>query len=204
MERKKIFITIPYFLPANPAGETVKFVSGFINEFEEEIDYFIICQDIDTNGAELENIIANEWVDYNNHCKVWYTKPEKVSDTIVKQVEIIKPDLLFIVGFFSWHFNMVPLLFCKGPQKIISTNGLLYPQNHKQNKWGRKVFLSIFKLLEYHYKVDFQVTNEDERNFIVDYFNNVPNVFITEIFENTEKIKAQYLQMFRLSTDEKK
>lgn len=204
MAPKKIFITIPYFLPANPTGETVKFVSGFVDEFEEEIDYFIICQDIDINGAELENIVANKWVDYNSHSKVWYTSPEKVSDTIVKQIEIIKPDILFIVGFFSWHFNMVPLLFCKGPRKVISTIGLLVPQTRKQNKWGRKVFLSVFKLLEYHYNVDFQVINEDERDFILDYFKKIPNVFIAEIFENTGKINAQYRQMFKLSTIEKK
>lgn len=121
----------------------------------------------------------------------------------MKQVEILKPDILFICDYFSWHFNMVPLLFCKVPGKIISTTGLLDPQNRKQNKWGRKFFLSIFKLLEYHYKVDFQVTNENERDFILDYFKRIPNVFIAEIFENTEKIKTQYRRMFKLSTIEK-
>ena len=113
MPIKKIFITIPWFLPAFRAGGPVQSVANLVKEFQEGIEYFIFCGDVDLNGAELENIETNQWTRFNDHTQVWYARPERLSDTLVKLVETEKPDILFIIGLFSWHFNIVPMMFCK-------------------------------------------------------------------------------------------
>ena len=184
MTPKKIFITIPWFVPAYRAGGPVQSIANLIKEFRKGVQYFIFCGDVDLNGAELENIHTNEWITYNECTKVWYAKPDKISDTLVKQVELQKPEIVFIIGLFSWHFNIVPMLFCKGPRKILSTRGMLHPGALAQKKWKKKVYLQLFKLLEYQYKVDFHATDEEEANYIRNYFEEPARVFVAGNFPN--------------------
>ncbi len=178
----KIFITIPWFVPAFRAGGPIQSVANLVKEFREGVEYLIFCGDTDLNGAELENIETNKWVRYNENTQVWYARPEKTSDTLVKLVEAEKPDFLFIIGIFSWHFNMVPIIFCKGPKKILSTRGMLHPGALSQKKWKKKIFLQLFKLLEYHYKVSFHATDEEEKIFIRNYFGGVAKVSVAGNF----------------------
>jgi glycosyltransferase involved in cell wall biosynthesis len=188
---KKIFITIPWFLPAFRAGGPVQSIANLVREFSEDVQYFIFCGDMDLNGAELENIEINKWIEYNNYTKVWYNGPDKISDTLVKQVENIKPDILYIIGLFSWHYNIVPLLFCKGPKKILSTRGMLHPGALSQKKWKKKFFLQSFKLLEYHHSVHFHATDEEEKEYIVRQFGQPAKIFVAGNFPN--KISPQPL-----------
>ena len=167
---KKIFITIPWFVPAFRAGGPVQSVANLVKEFQQGVEYFVFTSDTDLNGAELEGIEINQWLRYNEHTRVWYAGPEKISDSLVKQVELIKPDTIFIIGLFSWHFNIVPMLFCKGMRKILSTRGMLHPGALTQKKWKKKVYLQLFKLLEYQYKVDFHATDEEEAEYIRNYW----------------------------------
>jgi glycosyltransferase involved in cell wall biosynthesis len=180
----KIFISIPWFLPAFRAGGPIQSISNLVKEYNENIDYFIFCGDTDLNGAALENVTTGAWVPFNQHTKVWYSEQDKISDSIVKQVETIKPDVLFIVGMFSWHFNIVPLIFCKAPRKIISTRGMMHPGALSQKKWKKKIYLLVFKLLEYHHKVYFHATDEEEKKFIADYFGGVATTFVAGNFPN--------------------
>ena len=179
----KIFITIPWFLPAFRAGGPVQSIANLVKEFHEDVEYFIFCGDTDLNGAALE-IETGKWLNYNDHTRVWYSGPEKISDSMVKQVEEIKPDILYIIGMFSWHFNMVPLLFCKAPKKILSTRGMLHPGALSQKKWKKKIYLEIFKLLAYHHKVCFHATDEEENKYISKYFGKAATIFTAGNFPN--------------------
>ncbi|RNI32166.1 glycosyltransferase [Hanamia caeni] len=180
----KIFITIPWFLPAFKAGGPVQSVANLVKEFHEGVEFLIFCGDVDLNGAELQNITANQWTQFNDHTRVWYAGPEKISDTLVKLVEKEKPDLLFIIGMFSWHYNIVPLMFCKGTKKILSTRGMLHPGALAQKKWKKRAYLQLFKLLEYHYKVSFHATDKEEAGFIRNFFGEVARVFVAGNFPN--------------------
>jgi glycosyltransferase involved in cell wall biosynthesis len=159
-------------------------VANLVKELHEEVTFFIFCGDTDLNGAELENITKGKWVPYNEHTKVWYSQAGNVSDSMVKQVEILKPDILYIIGMFSWHFNMVPLLFCKGPKKILSARGMLHPGALSQKRWKKRIYLQCFKLLEYHYKVLFHATDEEENKYIKNYFGEAATVCTAGNFPN--------------------
>lgn len=180
----KIFITIPWFLPAFRAGGPVQSIANLVKECDEGVEYFIFCGDIDLNGAELENIETNKWSEYNDHTKVWYNGLDKISDYLVKQVEFIKPDILFIIGLFSWHYNIVPILFCKGPKKILSARGMLHPGALSQKKWKKRIYLQLFKLLEYHHSIHFHATDEEEKNYIISRFGKPASVFVAGNFPN--------------------
>jgi glycosyltransferase involved in cell wall biosynthesis len=180
----KIFITIPWFLPAFRAGGPIQSIANLVREFHQDIEYFIFCGDTDLNGGELANIITGEWISYNDYTKVWYAQPDKVSDSLVTQVEEIKPDILYIIGIFSWHYNIVPLLYCKAPKKILSTRGMLHPGALSQKKWKKRIYLEIFKLLKQHRKVYFHATDEEENKYINKYLGEEATIFIAGNFSN--------------------
>src|SRR6185437_1663744 len=192
----KIFITIPWFLPAFRAGGPVQSVANLVKEFHEGIEYFIFCGDTDVNGAELGDILTNQWIPFNEYTQVWYAGPEKISDTLVKQVENVKPDILFIIGLFSWHYNIVPMMFCKGTKKILSTRGMLHPGALSQKRWKKKIYLQLFKLLEYQYKVVFHATDLEEGNYISSYFGKPANVMVAGNFPN----KVSFIPIEKKST----
>lgn len=180
----KIFITIPWFIPAFRAGGPIQSIANLVKEFHEEVEYNIFCSDTDLNGGCIENITTGKWVSFNNHTHVWYAGQEKISDILVKQVEAIKPDVLYIIGIFSWHFNIVPLLFCKVPKKILSARGMLHPGALSQKNWKKKIYLHLFKLLEYHYKVIFHATDAIEENYIRKHFGEPAIIKIAGNFPN--------------------
>jgi glycosyltransferase involved in cell wall biosynthesis len=183
----KIFITIPWFVPAFRAGGPIQSVANLVKEYTDA-EYYIFCSDTDLNGSALENITTGKWMPFNDHTKVWYSQHEKISESLVKQVEAIKPAVIYIIGVFSWHFNMVPLLYCKAPKKILSTRGMLHPGALSQKKWKKKIYLHVFKLLEYHHKIIFHATDEEEHGFIRNRFGAPAVIFTAGNFPN--KISA--------------
>ncbi len=159
-------------------------IANLVKEFKEGGQYYIFCSDTDLNGAGLENISTGQWTKFNDHTLVWYANHEKISDSLVKQVETIKPDVLYIIGIYSWHFNIVPLLYCKAPKKILSTRGMLHPGALSQKKWKKKIYLTVFKLMEYQHKVQFHATDAEEQQYISNYFGKDVGISIAGNFSN--------------------
>lgn len=162
----KIFITIPWFLPAFRAGGPIQSISNLVKEFRDEVCFYIFCSDTDLNGGALTEIRTGEWITFNAHTKVWYAAPSKISETLLKQVERVKPDILYIEGMYSWHFNIVPLIYCKAPKKIVSANGMLHPGALSQKRWKKMLYLQLFKALDFQLKVDFHASDAAEAGFI--------------------------------------
>lgn len=179
----KIFITIPWFLPAFRAGGPIQSVANLIKELQGDYEFYIFCGDTDLNGAAL-NVATNRWLQYGQNTQIYYAAPPKISDALVKQTETIKPDIIYIIGLFSWHFNIVPLMFVKGIRKIISTRGMLHPGALTQKKWKKKIFLHLFKLFEYHYKVHFHATDDQEALFIRNFFGKEIKIYEASNFPN--------------------
>lgn len=179
----KIFITIPWFLPAFRAGGPIQSIANLVKELSNDFEFYIFCSDTDLNGAAIE-VQTNSWLNYSQNVKVYYAAPPKISDALVKEAERIKPEIVYIVGLFSWHFNIVPLLFIKGTRKILSARGMLHPGALTQKKWKKKIFLHLFKLFEYHYKVHFHATDQEEADYIQNFFGEKINVGVASNFPN--------------------
>ncbi len=167
-----IFITIPWFVPAYKAGGPIQSIANLVNTFSENVEYNIFCGDTDLNNEPLQNITKGEWLPFNNNAKVWYAHKENLSETLTKQIEILKPDVVYIIGLFNWHFNIVPLLFVKANRKIISVRGMLHPGALTQKKWKKRIFLEVLKVVGVAKKVTFHATDETEVAFIKEEFGS--------------------------------
>jgi glycosyltransferase involved in cell wall biosynthesis len=161
-----IFITIPWFHPAFKAGGPVQSISNMVNELREGYQFFIFCGDTDLNGLPITIRSSNEWVPYNDHTKVWYARKKHRSQQLKEQVKIIQPDIVYMVGFFSWHFTLVPLLFTKVPQKILSVRGMLHLGALRQKSWKKELYIRFIKLTGKHKRCVFQASDTTEAGFI--------------------------------------
>ena len=182
MARLSIFICIPWFHPAFRAGGPVQSISNMVHEMNRDIDFYIFCANTDLNNTTLDNIEINKWIPYNEHTMVWYAGPENRSEAILKQATFIKPDILYIIGIFSWHFNIVPLIFSSVEKKIVSVRGMLHPGALSQKKWKKKIFLLCWKILRLQRKVSFHATDEIEEKYIRQVFGEEVNISIAANF----------------------
>ncbi len=160
---KTIIICIPWFHPAYKAGGPIQSIANMVEQFHEKISYKIFCSNTDLNGTVL-SVPVNNWVKYNENTQVWYTSKNKRSITLLKkEIKNSKADILFINGIYSWYFNLVPLLLCKIPRKIVSARGMLHPGALSQKHFKKKVYLTLWKMLGLHKRCDFHASNEEEK-----------------------------------------
>ncbi len=187
-----VFITIPWFLPAYRAGGPIQSIAHLVTNFKKDVEYRIICGDTDLNGEPLHGIVKNEWTAFNAYTKVWYAEKDNLSDVICKQIEQLQPDTIYIIGLFSWHFNIVPMLFCNAARKIVSVRGMLHPGALSQKKIKKRFFLTGLKFFGVARKIVFHATNEGEAQFIKDEFGIDANVVVAGNFSKqmTEQIAA--------------
>ena len=174
-----IFITIPWFTPAYRAGGPVQSILNLVSNFNAGAEFRIFCGNKDLNGEILTGIETDKWTVFNDHTQVWYAS-EEVSKMLTEQAEKLKPEVLFITGIFSWHYNIVPLLFCKAPLKILSARGMLHAGALAQKKIKKKVFLTALKLAGIGRKVVFHATNEAELGFIKATFGSATKVAVAQ------------------------
>ncbi len=108
----------------------------------------------------------DKWVRYAGNTEVWYASKNNLLPVLQKEINKDAPAYLFIMGIYSWRFNVKPLLFCKGVKKIISVRGMLHPGALSQKSFKKKIYLSLWKLLGLHKKNIFHATDEKERDYI--------------------------------------
>lgn len=174
-----VFISIPWFIPAYRAGGPIQSLANLINNFKSGIEYRVFCGSKDLNGEPL-NVETGKWIPYNEQTMVWYAPDENISRSLTEQTEILKPGVIFIIGLFSWHYNIVPLLFSKAPKKILSVRGMLHPGALRGKKAKKRIFLEALKLWGITKKTIFHATDETEKLFIQNEFGMESNIAIAE------------------------
>jgi glycosyltransferase involved in cell wall biosynthesis len=167
---KKIFISIPWFSPAFKAGGPVQSISNMVNQLKEGYEFYIYSSNADLHGLPLHITETDSWCNYNANTKVWYAGRNDRSKNLVEQVGMIKPDKLFIIGIFDWHFNLVPLFFCKGVHKILSARGMLHPGALSQKAVKKKTFLQLMKWFGLTKRCSFHATDTVEAGYIRNHF----------------------------------
>jgi glycosyltransferase involved in cell wall biosynthesis len=177
-----IFISIPWFYPAFRAGGPVQSVANMVTELNEGYDFYIFCGNKDLNDISLDNIETGKWVPFNNHTKIWYAEDKERSCTLTQLVESIKPHHILIIGLYSWHFNIVPLLFCKSASKILSVRGMLHDGALAQKSAKKKIFIGLFKLFGLQHRLSFHATDETEKNIIYARMGEHVKVFVAGNF----------------------
>jgi glycosyltransferase involved in cell wall biosynthesis len=185
-----IFISIPWFLPAYKAGGPIQSIANLINNYTENIEYKIFCGNTDLNNEPLQNIEEDKWIQYNGNTKVWYASKNKASTNLKAQVQILQPDVIFIIGIFSWQYNIVPLLFCKSKKKILSVRGMLHAGALSQKRFKKRLFLHLLKLVNIKKNTSFHATDNAEAAFIKKEFGEAAQIYVAGNFAKAIQHKS--------------
>ena len=166
-----VFITIPWFLPAYKAGGPIQSIANLIANYKIDIAYKIYTSTRDLDGLKLEGIAENTWVKYNDWAEVFYAS--NTNKKILKnEIALAKPDVLFIIGIFSWHYNILPMLLPFKNKKILSVRGMLHPGALSQKSMKKSIFLRLLNWIKIKDKVIFHATDLDEVMHIQNVFGN--------------------------------
>jgi glycosyltransferase involved in cell wall biosynthesis len=177
-----IFISIDWFHPAYKAGGPVQSVANLVNNYgDERVNFKIFCSNADRDGSIHQGIVFDEWVYYNDRTQVWYASRNSLS-AIRRSINSSGAAVLFVIGIYSWYFNLLPLLVGKVPVKLISVRGMLHAGALSQKSWKKKIYLFAWKLAGIHRRYAFHATDLAEKTFIQQVFGEQPTVFVAGNF----------------------
>ena len=204
---KTVFISIDWFHPAYKAGGPVQSIANLVEQYcHEQVNFKIFCSNTDFDGITNKGVPFDEWYQYNDFTQVWYAAKKTLSIDLIKRIiNNTKPDFIFIIGIYSWYFNLVPLLFCTSPMKIISVRGMLHPGALSQKYFKKQIFLFFCRLYNFSCRYYFHATNIYEKSFIRKVYGNDSRVYIAGNFPREFKFqpilykKTNYLKMVSIA-----
>ncbi len=175
-----VSICIDWFHPAYKAGGPVQSIANLVNQYRPVgLRYKIFCSNADLDGTINAGVTFDQWVPYNQFTEVWYASKASLSAKLVHAtIKACKPDILLVIGIYSLYFNLLPLLLCKVPVKIISVRGMLHAGALSQKSLKKKIYLAIWKLAGIHRRYFFHATDTVEKGFIRQTFGQQARVFV--------------------------
>lgn len=191
--KKRVLIFYDHFYPAYKAGGPVQSLVNLIRQMHQQLDFFVVCKPHEMNETGvLPGIKVNEWNNWEQIAKVMYWNYRESSrNTLQDLYKEVRPDIIFINGLFSLHFNLLPLraaISFNGKYNdckvVLSARGMLHPGALSQKKFKKKIFLFLFKLFGWQHKVQWHATDEQELKFIQQQFGELTNIKVAGNFPN--------------------
>ncbi len=197
-------------MPGNKAGGPVKSVYSLLNLLKDEFDFFIVTVNCDL-GTDIpyENLKSNVWVKKNETTVYYFSKSELNKQNLIKVINEIKPDIVYLNSFWSFYFSILPLWLKKQNKiegkLILAPRGMLGGGALSLKSVKKKTFMFMSKIFGLHEGVLFHATTINEEKEIQQFFRNAKikvasNVNSTLALKNkaTDK-KAGELRLFFLS-----
>ena len=191
--KKRVLILYDHFYPAYKAGGPVQSLVNLIRQMHQQLDFFVVCKPHEMNESEVfPGIKVNEWNNWEQIAKVMYWNYKGASQNSLQELyKEVRPDIIFINGLFSLHFNLLPLRAAisfsskyKDCKVVLSARGMLHPGALSQKKFKKKIFLIFFKLFGWQHKVQWHATDEQELKFIQQQFGELTNIKVAGNFPN--------------------
>jgi len=193
-KKKKILISIDWFLPGTKSGGPVRSYANIIEHFKSEFDFYIITRNTDyCESVPYVNIKSDVWSRFNESTQIYYISKGNLNIKKLKEIYASKPfDIALINGIYSLYFSILPMFLLKSYpiKKIVSARGMLNSQAFSVKRKKKKIFLFLAKVIGLYKKVYFHATNKMEATKIKN-----------ELGANTKVIIAPNLH--RLSSDRK-
>lgn len=166
---KKIFISIDWFLPGTAAGGPVRSIYNLVQQLKG-YEFYILTSNTDYNSSVVyEGIKANTWTKFNENTSVYYSSHRNQNvKQYSKLLKAINPDFVYIQGMYSSKFSILPIRAAKKLQKpiVVAPRGMLSQQSLRHKTLKKRVFIWVAKNILGYNNLNYQATNEDEKNDI--------------------------------------
>lgn len=163
--KKKILITIDWFLPGTKSGGPVRSYANMLDHLGAYFDFYVITRDTDfLSDAAYKGIQSNAWNTINDHTQIYYFSKEALNKRNLKALlDNTEFDVAYINGIYSWYFSILPVMLLKNRRNVlVSARGMLNPQAFSVKPFKKKVFLAIANMFNLYKGVTFHATNKEE------------------------------------------
>jgi glycosyltransferase involved in cell wall biosynthesis len=167
-----------YYLPSVKGGGPIQSIKSIVNNFSDDIDFFIVAADRDLgDNKPFDNIVIDKWTKVGN-TQVYYTNLSLFNWRKIKKIiEDLDCDILYLNSFFSFIDSIIPIFLHKF--KVISNIKIILAPRGQFSKgalslksWKKKVFVRSSKLLNLHENIEWHATTEIEKKEIISIFGN--------------------------------
>jgi len=166
--KKRILITIDWFLPGYKAGGPIQSCANLIAHLKDEFAFYVMTRNTDYTSEEpYPGIPANTWYHLEEGVQVYYFSADTLSYTSLKEVIRNLPfDVIYINGIFSKYFSLFPLLIARRylhVPVVVAARGMFAPGAVNVKPGKKKAFFYVAKRLKLYAHTIFHATNEAER-----------------------------------------
>ncbi|HHB94206.1 MAG TPA: glycosyltransferase [Campylobacterales bacterium] len=182
---KKLLIVTRWYLPAVKSGGTVRSLIALVDRLKDSFDIIIITSDRDLGAVEPYKNIEFDTLIRKDGIGIIYLSSINVSN-MHKYMKMINPDILYINSFFDITTQSIMVLKLL---KLIKADIILAPRGElafgalsiKPTK--KKIYLTIYKLLNMSKNITFHATSKEDLSDIKKIFpsNNI------EIIQNLKE-----------------
>lgn len=168
-DKKKILITIDWFLPGYTSGGPVRSIANMVEQLNE-FSFYILTRNTDYCSTETyTNVDHNTWVKHSENTMVYYLSEEKSTKARFKNIILkIAPDVMYINGIYSKQFSIWPLELANKHRlkHIVAVRGMLSPHALAVKTLKKRVFLDLMNLKRAYRHTTFHATHADEAEHI--------------------------------------
>ena len=177
--KKKILCFVDWYLPGYKAGGPIRSISNFVENFGEEFDIYIFCQDRDLSDKyHYSNVNIDNWNKVGK-ANVFYASRKNLGIRgLFQMLNKTQYDILHLNSFFSPRFTILPLLIRKFFLSskipcIISPKGNFSPEALKLKSLKKKIYIKLFKLLNLKKDLTWMASSEHEKKDIIHSIGNI-------------------------------
>lgn len=171
----KVLIFYDHFAPAWKAGGPVQSLVNLVEATGDTYQYFVCCAAHEMHEtAPLPGVKVNRWNEWRGKAQVFYRQRGLYADLSPSALlQAVQPSVVYINGIYSLHYNWLPFWSAiryrnvqKPPTIVVAARGMLHPGALAQKAWKKRIFLWLFKMSGWQYRVRWHATDAMEAAYI--------------------------------------
>jgi glycosyltransferase involved in cell wall biosynthesis len=184
MNKKKILICTPKYLPGFKGGGPIQSIANLADVLKKTFDVYIYTSDRDLGDSKpYNNVFINTWNDFNGY-KVFYASIEKNKMQIIKIIKKGNFDIVYLNSFFSFWFSIIIVIaacfkMIKTKMIVIAPRGELSDGAFNIKRYKKKLYLIFFKWCYMSSYIKWHATSIDEMNYIRKRINKYVEIVIS-------------------------
>lgn len=206
-----------FFSPAFKGGGVIRSLDNLCKSLSERCELYVYTSHTDLGSSVALSVESDQWVNYSPNVKVWYSQAStRGLGQIRTLLMAIRPDVVYINGMFTPAFVLFPLLVHKrlpfSARWVIAPRGMLQQGALSVKPFKKKLYLSLFKLLNLQRDIHWHATDGQEIVDIRSVFgqeakaaiaSNLPNMHFGNVLRLEKRVGQVHLVFISLITAKK-
>tara|TARA_B100001093_G_scaffold132296_1_gene124843 strand:- start:6464 stop:7624 length:1161 start_codon:yes stop_codon:yes gene_type:complete len=174
--KKKILCFLTVYIPGFKFGGPIRTIKNFVDNFGDEFEIKIICQDCDYLDIKpYKNVKSDNWTKVGKASVFYASKKTLNFNGIASLLKNTSHELLYLNSFFNFKFTILPLFlrYLKMvPKKpcIIAPRGEFSNEALKLKINKKKSFIFFSKLINLYQNLFWQASSKFEKDNIINNF----------------------------------